>query len=370
MKVLAFTPQYLPHLGGIEILVDSLAQSLRHRLIEKIVVTDQPSQLAPRDVVNDTVVHRLNFTRAIQSRDTASPLSVLHQLIEVYETEKPDLIHMHSATQASAWYVARLFRKLSLKLPFIVTQHGVLESVDRLKVVRELLLKADALTAVSDAALQSALQFSNRTAFSTVIYNGIRKSGDAIRANQTGPRNKLLCVGRLQHEKGFDIAIAALAKVRSTGFDAKLSIIGSGEYRGYLERVAFDYEVTDHVSFEGVLDHPSTQRAIANCSLVLVPSRTREGFSLVAAEAALCGIPCVASRVGGLSETVEDGVSGRLVAPDDPNDFALAIVDLLGDDELWHALSENARRRAEKKFDLNTCVERYTILYRKLCGCS
>jgi glycogen(starch) synthase len=366
MKVLAFTPQYLPSLGGIEILVDMLAQSLRHRSIEKVVVTDRLGLLPDREVINDTVVHRLDFTRAIQSRDTSGPLKVLHQLVRVFETENPSLIHLHSATQASAWYVDRLIGKLPSRPPLVVTQHGTLEAADRLRIVRELLINADVLTAVSSAVLRSATEFSNRTAFSTVICNGIRPFDGVVRTHGPHGRHRLTCVGRLQREKGFDIAVAALAKVRSEGLEAELTIIGQGEFRGTIEKAALDLDIADHVRLMGALDHRSTRNAIAESSLVLIPSRTREGFSLVAAEAAISGVPCVATRVGGLGETVEHEVSGLLVAPNDPDDLAAAVIALLRDGDRARAFGANARRRAREKFDQDTCVERYQELYLDL----
>jgi glycogen synthase len=363
MKILAFTPLYLPSPGGIEIFVGSLAESLRGFSIDTVIVTDSQGRLPPYEVLNGTVVHRLDLTGAIRSRDTTAPLRVLHQLVKIYEQEKPDAIHMHSATQSSAWYVARLFRKLSLTLPFFVTQHGVLEPVDRLNVVRELLVKADALTAVSEAALQSAIAFSNRTAFSLVIYNGVRPFDDLVSGRRPPAPPRLIGVGRLQREKGFDLAIAALAKMRAGGLDAQLTLIGQGEERAQLEGLANALGVAEHVKFAGVLDQPGARAAIAGASLLLAPSRTREGFSLVAVEAALAGTPVVASRVGGLPETVEDGVSGLLVAPDDADELASAAARLLEEDGVWLNFSENARRRALAKFDLGRCVENYAKLY-------
>jgi glycogen(starch) synthase len=271
---------------------------------------------------------------------------------------------MHSAVQPIAWYVDRLLKKLSPKLPLIVTQHGALEPIDCLTVVRDLLLKADALTAVSSAALQSAIQFSKRTKFSTVIYNGVRTLDGIAGTKRQDSRFKLICAGRLQLEKGFDVAIEALAKVRAQGLDAELTLIGHGQELRSLQQGAVDHNVADHVHFEGVLDRRSTLEAIAGSSLVLVPSRMREGFSLVAAEAALFGIPCIASRIGGLPEVVEDGVTGVIVTPDDPEGLAAAVVDLLRDAQRLRILGANAMRRAREKFDMDRCVDEYLTLYR------
>jgi glycosyltransferase involved in cell wall biosynthesis len=170
----------------------------------------------------------------------------------------------------------------------------------------------------------------------------------------------------LEPDKGFDVAIEAFAKLRARGIDAELTLIGQGPERRFLGEVAIAHGVAEHVHLRGVLDHCSTLEAIANSSLVVIPSRVREGFSLVAVEAALFGVACVASRVGGLPEVVEDGVTGCLVAPGDAAALALAMTDLLGDVEGLRRLGANARERAEQKFDMNTCVDRYLELYRGL----
>src|SRR5262249_45179298 len=117
MKVLAFAPQYLPIVGGIEILIDSLARQFRQRSIETIVVTDRLGDLPYSEVVNDPPVYRLDFSRAIEARDSAGLLRSMHQLRHVHETESADLLHVHAATQAGAWFIDRLLKKLPSRPP-------------------------------------------------------------------------------------------------------------------------------------------------------------------------------------------------------------------------------------------------------------
>jgi glycogen(starch) synthase len=327
MKVLAFTPQYLPIVGGIEIFVDLLSQSLRQRSIETVVVTtcDRRKQLPERDVVNGAFVYRLDFIRALQLGGAIGPLEVLHRLLRIVETEQPDLLHMHSALCSAPWYLERLLRKLDFRLPLIVTEHTLLQPSECLEVVRRLLLKADAVSAVSRSVLRSVIELTGRKGRSTVIYNGVgerdHETDVLARADRTISRHRLICVGRLEREKGFDLAIAALAKVRFTGLDVELMVIGDGEDRDFLLQVAMDHAITDHVNFTGALDHVSTLAAIAASSLVLIPSRPREGFSLVAVEAARSGVPRV-------------GAAGRIY----DNDFVLQPVmgDATGVDYIAH----------------------------------
>jgi glycosyltransferase involved in cell wall biosynthesis len=148
------------------------------------------------------------------------------------------------------------------------------------------------------------------------------------------------------------------------GFDAELTVIGDGDDRDLLRQAAVDHAIAGHVSFKGALDHGSTLAAIAGSSLVLIPSRPREGFSLVAMEAAHSGVPRIASRVGGLRETIEDGVSGLLVEPDSTDSLASAIIELLSNEQHARTLGANARRIAREKFGMDSCVRAYVKLYR------
>lgn len=367
MKVLALTPQFLPVLGGIEVFSDALARSLARRSVETTVVTDTDLHglLPHRETIGDIAVHRLPFLKSLRAQESAASLDVLRRLATLVEDLRPDLIHMHSAVQASAWFVDRLLGKLSRRASFMVTQHGMLEQTDRLGVVRALMLKADMLTAVSEAVLRSAIEFSGRSAGTMVIYNGVQVPRSA-NAPRTDPPFVLACVGRLQCEKGFDLAIEALFTMRKSGLDASLTIVGQGEERKSLVALAETLGLAPHVRFAGVLAPGDAHDVIAGSNLLLAPSRTREGFGLVVAEAALLGVPCVAARLGGLIETVEEGMTGVLVPPDDPAGLAAAAGALLRDPARLTFLGMTARQRGLDKFDMDKCAAQYFNAYRNL----
>lgn len=370
MKVLAVTPWYLPLLGGIEILVNSLVAPLREGGVAISVVTDDMGKLPGRDLIEGTPVHRLNFTGAVRSGRPGAPLQVLQQLRQLFEQERPDLIHMHCVTGSGAWYIDRWLKSAGRKIPFLVTQHGVLEAIDRMAVIRGLLRRADAVTAVSQAALQSALGFSDSDNGRGVIPNGIEpfatEPGPAASMRPSCPPFSLLCVGRLQHEKGFDLAIRALASLRSGGVEANLTIIGEGEDRATLEALIRTLGLPDRVHLVGPQPNGEVRRLMAQAHLVLVPSRTREGFSLVAAEAAMAGVPAIVARIGGLPETVLDGQTGLVVAANDPEAIAVAVRRLLEDAAARTELGCKAQARAIEEYSVARCVRRYLAIYRSL----
>ncbi len=129
--------------------------------------------------------------------------------------------------------------------------------------------------------------------------------------------------GRLEREKGVDVLLAAFARVRGEVPTARLRIVGDGSERDRLEQRARTLGLAAAVSFNGWLDPPAVERQLADAWALVAPSLWAEPLGLVALEAMVRGVPVLASAVGGLSETVEDGATGLLV----PNGDALALGD-------------------------------------------
>jgi len=366
MKILAFTPLYLPVTGGIEMIVADLSSGLNARGIETAVVTDKVGDLPEFETINGTRVHRLNFARPMQDSDLRSTLLNIQALSRILDEERPDILHVHSASQAAIFYLDRVLSKRLSRPPIVVTQHGCLESPDKAEVTRRMILDADLLTAVSQAALESAVAFTGRTSPSLVIRNGITIHSEFPRARTIPERHRLLCVGRMQREKGFDIAIDAMANIIERGVRAELVLVGYGEDRSKLEERSRDLGISQHVIFLHPLERSRVRQLMAESSILLAPSRTREGFSLVAAEAASVGTPCIVSDIGGLPETVEHEVTGLVVPNENVEAFAHSIRLTLSDPSFWFQLSMQSYDRSRERFDLARCIESYASAYRKV----
>ncbi len=172
---------------------------------------------------------------------------------------------------------------------------------------------------------------------------------------------RLLCVGRLVAIKGHEVLLRAFADARREVPTLELEMVGEGPLRGDLDALAVQLAVGDAVRFVGRVSPmaPAYERAAA----VVVPS-LGEGFGMVALEAAERGRAVIASAVGGLSEIVDDGRTGRLVPPADPTALAAAIVELGSEPERVAALGRAARERALQQFSLDRCADRIDALYR------
>jgi glycosyltransferase involved in cell wall biosynthesis len=132
-------------------------------------------------------------------------------------------------------------------------------------------------------------------------------------------------VGRLDREKGTDVLLHAFIRLRERLPDARLRVIGRGPLQAVLETLADRLNLSGAVSFAGWRDRAGVEEEIAAAWAVVVPSRWAEPFGLVAVEAMVRGVPAIVTDNGGLAETVEHGVSGLHVPPDDVQALAVAL---------------------------------------------
>lgn len=190
------------------------------------------------------------------------------------------------------------------------------------------------------------------------VPNGIDLASLPFREHRAnGP---VVFVGRLSPEKNVDILLHAIALLRERGSNPSVILAGDGPERARLESLRATLRLTDNVHFIGAI---SDVPALLNSAGILVlPSRS-EGISLALLEAMACGVPVLATRVGGSVEVIEDGVSGSLVASDDPEALADAVDRLLSDPAHARALAAAGRDRVERHFNVRDMVRRYESLY-------
>lgn len=159
----------------------------------------------------------------------------------------------------------------------------------------------------------------------------------------------LLWVGRLEKLKGVDILVDAVAELDEC--DANLLIVGGDDrtagLRGELEEQAAAAGLSERIHFTGAVPHDDLPLYYSAADVVVVPSYY-ESFGLVAVEAMACGTPVVASRVGGLTSTVIDGVNGYLIPWRCPGPFAEKLEVLIHNPELRANFSKAARTTVER----------------------
>ena len=173
-------------------------------------------------------------------------------------------------------------------------------------------------------------------------------------------------MGRIERDKGFDIALRAFVRLRQRFPAARLTIAGDGSERRPLESLATQLGLDARAIFVGRLERDEIAPMINSATLVLVPSRYREPFALVALEAAQMARPVVATRWGGLVESVADGESGILVENEDVAAFADAMEFLIDNPDKARSMGARGRERARELFSLERCVSEYEALYQQL----
>lgn len=279
-----------------------------------------------------------------------------------------DVVHLHSSKAAALGRVASL--SLGRRRPAVVmTPHywswlvgGRLAPLYRW-IEQVLARTGDAIVAVSEREAREGRAVLGDHAQITLIHNGVdrsRFSPDGVRAPRDAGAALLVCVGRLSEQKGQDVAIRALARLRDR--TARLRLVGDesapGERRR-LEVLATSLGVADRIEWRGEVADPAPELRAAD--VVIAPSRW-EGMSLVFLEAMACGAALVVSDVAGSEILVDAGV---IVPPDDPQTLAEAVDALLDDPDRRVRLGEAARERSGS-YDLGSTLQRNLDLWCEL----
>jgi glycosyltransferase involved in cell wall biosynthesis len=148
------------------------------------------------------------------------------------------------------------------------------------------------------------------------------RPGDAEREAPSSAR--FVVAARLTAQKRVDLALRALARVRQRGLLVRLDIAGDGPERARLSSLARSLGLEGSVLFHGVLSPPELAQLFRQSAAVVLPSE-REGYGLVIVEGALCGIPAIGARSGGIEDLIESGATGLLFRPGDVEELASAL---------------------------------------------
>lgn len=205
----------------------------------------------------------------------------------------------------------------------------------------------------------------------TVIENGVFAGEGATAPDALDPRIAEFCgqrpilgaVGRLSTEKDHATLVEAFGLLIASGLDARLVIIGEGPERPRLEALAQRLGVSDRVLLPGFV--PSARAYMPLFDVFVLPSLT-EGLPLTLLEAMLAGTPVIATPVGGVPHTLEDGDSGLIVPPGDPDALERALRRMLAGPDFARGLAARARRQVETRFTGAVMVQRYVDLYERL----
>jgi glycosyltransferase involved in cell wall biosynthesis len=167
----------------------------------------------------------------------------------------------------------------------------------------------------------------------------------------------LIAVGRIEENKGFQIAVRALARLEDRRPNAHLAIVGEGGYRAQLEREITDRGLGARVHTLGYRPNADLPALLAAADLFLMPSLCHEAFPLTIVEAMGGGLPVLATNVGGVPSAVDAGRTGLLLPMGDVAAWAAALDTMLGDPRRRQAMGALARQVAVARFSRERMVE-------------
>ena len=174
----------------------------------------------------------------------------------------------------------------------------------------------------------------------------------------------LLYVGSLKARKNLPVLLQAMAQVLRTRNDVCLALVGRGEGEDALRAQVQELGLGNAVRFVGFVSDVEKLAWYNSCDIFVQPSRL-EGFGLVATEAMACGRPVIASRSSALPEVIVDDETGLLCDPEDPGDFARAILQLLRDRTLARDMGQAGIERAQRMFRGEACAKQTLALYKE-----
>jgi N-acetyl-alpha-D-glucosaminyl L-malate synthase BshA len=299
-------------------------------------------------------------------------LALATQMSECAEDHDLDVLHVHYAMPfaTSAFLAKQLVAPR--RLPVVTTMHGtditvVGQQPALLRMTKFSIESSDRITSVSQALKDATID-------TLGVKKPIRVIPNFVDPEVFAPRKKrvpllapagarvLMHASNFRPVKNVEQVVRVFAAVHDR-MDARLVMVGDGPEKPKAEHLARQLGVARHVLFLG--NQEVMEELLPLADVFLLPSST-ESFGLVALEAMSAGVPVVASRVGGLPELVEHGVSGYLEPVDDVEAFVRAVLRVLEDPKAARRMGRAGRRRAIDEFHVDRVVERYRKVYVEL----
>jgi glycosyltransferase involved in cell wall biosynthesis len=368
MRVVMLILEYHPITGGAQRQLGSIAPLLRARGAHIEVWTRAMRGLPRSESIDGVPVHRLGWPN--------STASFAAEAMARLVTKRPDVLHAYSLFSPAA---VALFARRALGVPTVVKvlRGGELGDVVRLRRkplggrrAAGLARGIDRFVAISreiDAELAALGVPAERRCF---LPNGVdterfqsadeRERAELRARLGLGAGPLFVYVGRLVPEKRVEDLFAAWSRVHTAYPRAELVVLGSGPCELELRRAA-----PPGVRFFG--DVPDVAPYLRSADAFVLPS-SAEGLSNALLEAMAAGLAVVATAVGGAVDLIEDGQSGRLVAPGQPDVLRNALASLLADPALRRRLGERARERVSSTHALPVVADRLMHLYRDLAA--
>jgi N-acetyl-alpha-D-glucosaminyl L-malate synthase BshA len=365
--------------GGSGVVATEIGMALGRRGHRVCFLSDKPPVRLDPTCPNVTY-HQVASLDYPLLAERSYALALTAEMIEVACAERLDLFHLHYAVPhaVSAFLARQVLGTSSPKL--VTTLHGtdvsLVGSNPKFQPLTEFVVRAsDAITVPSQWLAEAAYQdlgLPRHVAIEVIpnfVDSEIFRPRDAHDDRAFSPRpaarlRVLTHVSNFRPLKRVEDVVRIFAAVRAE-IPSRLDLVGEGPERPRVEALVKALGLQAHVRFLG--ERADLVEILQQSDLFLLPSQT-ESFGLAALEAMACGVPVVASDVGGVAEVVADGETGLLAALGDIPGMAGHARRLLTDEELHQRMAHAARHAAETRFRLDPAVDRYEATYRRVLG--
>jgi glycosyltransferase involved in cell wall biosynthesis len=380
-KLCVVTHTFLPHVGGIERVVYEQCKRLMQKQFDPMVLTHR--NYTDKSYVFDGVRVRCYDSLNIGFR-LGIPYAIPHisSLKTFLETVKSnDLIHVHGHPYLSSLIAAKIAKRYSK--PLVLTQHNTfieynniwdtVEKLNDLAVGKQVLKEADKIIAVSNATKNYVLSLGADPEKVRVIHNGVDlerfkplpRVKEEMRKKLGIPQDTVvaLTVRRLVYKNGIDTLLASAEIAVKKNPKLVFVAVGKGpDFEDVKEKIV-QLGMQGKFKLTGFVPDEDLPRYYNVADLFALPSKSGEGLPLVALEAMACGLPVIATNVGGTSEVMSEDY-GKLVPPNSPDSLAEAILEFSRED--LAVLTKGLRKMMEQKYSWDKNVEKLCEIYEEL----
>lgn len=354
--------------GGQSNRILLVCKGLRQRGHEVTIAAPAQSPLAEKAAqAGINVVGDVAFRRGFH------PLSFFHDVYVLRRCHLAtpfDIVHLHGSQDS--WVCALAFREMKDGISIVRTKHNIFPIRDH-AMNRWLYGKCiDHVVCISSDIYRYC---TSKSYFSpqrlSIIHSAVRR--DMVEANQEaedlrgewqiGQKFCVGTIGRLREEKGHRYLLKAIPQIVTSQPDIVFVIVGDGSLQGELQALARQLGVAQNVKFVGFRN--DIPRVLKTCDLFVLPS-VSEGLGTAVLEAAVAGIPIIATRVGGIPDIIQDGEHGLLVQPRSPEGLSQRILELYHDRARGRELARRGREFVLKNFSEKHLVDKTLALYQRL----
>ena len=340
----------------------------------------QPFRLTGRD--NGIFYHEVPVSNYPLFEFPPYDLALASRMAEVAEFYNLDLLHVHYAIphSVSALLARQMLAARGRRLPFVTTLHGTditLVGLDRsyLPITRFSIQESDGVTSISNYLKEKTVEdFEIERAIEVIpnfvncdVYTPYRDEAirEEARRRLAAPGEAILIhLSNFRPVKRVVDVVKVFARVAER-VPARLVLVGDGPDRSAAEWLAHDLGINDKIHFLGKQDRVNELLPLAD--VMLMPSQL-ESFGLAALEAMACRVPTIATRVGGVPELIDDGVTGLLYSVGEVEAMAEGAIGLLKNRDRLEVMRDEARKTARSRFCSTLVLPLYVKYYEEVLG--